>query len=75
MAALVLLTAREKVSLEDLMFKLNQTNKSRFRNDCIKPLMVLDYLQYTQADRPNSGKQKYILTPKGRALIEDEKTF
>ncbi len=75
MAALVLLTAREKVSLEDLMFKLNQTNKSRFRNDCIKPLMAFDYLQYTRPDRPKHGKQKYILTPKGRALIEDEKTF
>ena len=74
-AVLILLTAREKVGLQELMFKLDFTNKTRFRNGFIKPLMALGWLKYTLPDKPRSGKQKYILTSKGRALIEDEKTF
>jgi len=74
-AALILLTAREKVGLQTLMFRLEFTNKTRFRTNFIKPLMALGWLKYTLPERPRSGKQKYTLTPKGRALIEDEKTF
>jgi ATP-dependent DNA helicase RecG len=71
-AALLLLTAQEPVSLEDLMFKLNQTNKSRFRKSFIKPLMSLGLLEYTISQKPRSGKQKYVITEQGRALVEKE---
>jgi len=74
-AALILLTAREKTGLQELMFKLNQSNKTRFRNACIRPLMALGWLKYALPERPRSGQQKYIVTDQGRALIEDEKTF
>jgi len=68
-AVLVLLTAQKEVSLEELMFKLNQTNKTRFRNSLIKPLMDIGLLEYTITHKPKSGKQKYIITEKARADI------
>jgi len=71
-AALLLLTAQEPVSLEDLMFKLNQTNKSRFRKGFIKPLMSLGWLEYTLPHKPTSEKQKYIVTQQGRSVVEED---
>lgn len=68
-AALVLLTSQTESSLEELMFKLNQTHKTRFRNNFIKPLMVLGLLEYTIAHKPKSGKQKYVISDQGRAMI------
>lgn len=70
-AALVLLLAQEAISLETLMFKLNQTHKTRFRNSFIKPLMGLSLLEYTIADKPKSGKQKYILSIVGKNILEN----
>lgn len=70
-AALILLTAQEPVSLEDMMFKLSQTNKSRFRKSFVKPLMFLGWMEYTLPHKPTSEKQKYIITEKGRGIIEN----
>ena len=69
-AALLLLAAQEPVSLEDLMFKLNQTNKSRFRKSFIKPLMSLGWIEYTLPHKPTSEKQKYVITEQGRGISE-----
>ena len=67
--ALVLLTVQQEVSLEQLMFRLNQTNKSRFRKSFIKPLMGMSWIKYVVADKPKSSKQKYIITDQGRGMI------
>ena len=72
--ALILLSAQEEMSLEDLMFKLNQTNKSRFRRAFINPLISLGWLQYTVVDKLRSRNQKYLITQKGRAIIEEKVT-
>jgi len=69
MAAMVLLTVQGEMRLDDLMFKLSQTNKNRFLQSCIRPLMTLGWLKRTIPDKPNSGKQKYTLTETGRGLI------
>jgi len=69
-AAVILLSAKEEISLEKLMFDLGGANKTRFRNAFIKPLMELNLIDYTIKGKPNSSKQKYILTEKGRVLIE-----
>ena len=74
-AALLLLTAQDPVSLEGLMFKLNQTNKSRFRKSFIKPLMSLGWLEYTLPHKPRSGRQKYVITDQGRTLVEKEESL
>ena len=69
-AAMILLAAQEERSLEDLMFKLSHTNKSRFRKSFIKPLMALGWLEYTLPQKPTSEKQKYLITQDGRRIIE-----
>jgi hypothetical protein len=71
-AVLVLLTARQEVSSQELMFRLNQTNKNRFLKNFIRPLAALNLLEYTVAAKPTSGKQKYFITDQGRALVEKE---
>jgi len=70
-AVLVLLTARQEVSSQELMFRLNQTNKNRFLKNFVKPLVALNLLEYTVAAKPTSGKQKYFITDQGRAIIEE----
>jgi ATP-dependent DNA helicase RecG len=72
MVILVLIAVRQEISLEDLMFKLNQTNKSRFRKDFIKPLMGMGWLEYTIANKTTSSKQKYTITKQGSNIIEED---
>ena len=67
--ALILLTAQEPVSLEDMMFKSSQTNKNRFRKNFIKPIMSQGWLEFTLPQKPTSEKQKYLITDKGMAMI------
>jgi len=47
------------------MKSIGQTNRTRFRNQFIKPLIKIGLLEYTIPDKPQSSKQKYRVTEKG----------
>ena len=53
----------------ELMVVGGKTNRTRFRNQEIKPLLEAGWLAMTIPDKPNSRLQKYRLTAKGQAHL------
>jgi hypothetical protein len=51
-------------SADELMKILKRTNKSRFKNDILNPLIKCDFFERTILDKPKSPNQKYRLTSK-----------
>jgi len=62
---------REPTSLEAMMKILGQTNRTRFRKTVLRPLLDTGILAMTIPDKPSSSKQKYRITAKGVALLEN----
>ena len=62
---------QEEMPISDLMNKLNQSNRTRFRRTCLNILLDTRLATPTIPDKPNSSKQKYVLTEYGRQLIKD----
>lgn len=67
--ALIFAALQEKVSISELMIKMGQTNRTRFRQTCLNCLIQTGLSAPTIPDKPKSRNQKYILTDKGRQLI------
>lgn len=47
-------------------------DRTKFRNQVLKPLMEAGWLEMTIPDKPRSSKQKYQVTAKGRELLVEE---
>ena len=62
---------QEEMPISDLMNLLNQSNRTRFRQTCLNILLDTHLATPTIPDKPNSSKQKYVLTNLGRKLIKD----
>lgn len=67
-AAILLLTQNE-ADLLTIMDALKQTNRTRFRNNILRPILENGFINYTIPDRPTSPRQKYRITEKGKQLI------
>lgn len=48
---------------------LGYTNRTKFRNSYMKPLLDDEYLEMTIPDKPQSSSQRYRLTEKGAELL------
>lgn len=55
--------------INDLMLVAGKTNKTRFRNQEIKPLLEAGWLEMTIPDKPTSSRQKYRITEAGKKLL------
>jgi ATP-dependent DNA helicase RecG len=51
-----------------LMRWVGRSNRSKFREAVLSPLLELELVAMTIPDKPNSSKQRYRLTEKGKAL-------
>jgi len=58
-------------SLLDLMAVTGRSNRTKFRDQVLTPLMDAGLVEMTIPEKPTSSKQKYRLTEKGRRLLED----
>lgn len=67
---ILLFMALEPVKLERLMQEAKETNRSRFVNRFIKPLISLGWLQRTLPDKPKSKNQAYRTTDVIRTVLE-----
>ncbi|MFH2065086.1 MAG: Fic family protein [Pseudomonadota bacterium] len=54
----------------DLMEIAERTDRTKFRDQVLKPLLDEELLQMTIPDKPTSSKQRYQTTEQGRALLE-----
>lgn len=61
--------ASSPVDLLTLMRLAGHTNRTRFKNAVLQPLIEADFIGMTIPDKPRSSKQKYRLTDKGKALL------
>jgi hypothetical protein len=60
----VLRNCKNESSAIELMEILNRTNKSKFKNAIINPLVENGFFELTNPDKPKSPTQKYRLTNK-----------
>ena len=60
----ILKNCNNESSAIELMEILNRTNKSKFKDAIIKPLIENGFIELTNPDKPKSPAQKYRLTSK-----------
>ena len=60
----ILKNCKNESSAVELMEILNRTNKSKFKNAIINPLVENGFFELTNPDKPKSPIQKYRLTSK-----------
>ena len=60
----ILKNCKNESSAIELMEILNRTNKSKFKDVIIKPLIENGFFELTNPDKPKSPSQKYRLTSK-----------
>ena len=60
----ILRNCKNESSANELMKILNRTNKSKFKNIIINPLVENGFFELTNPDKPKSPTQKYRLTSK-----------
>ena len=60
----ILKNCKSESSAIELMEILNRTNKSKFKNTIINPLVENGFFELTNPDKPKSPTQKYRLTSK-----------
>jgi ATP-dependent DNA helicase RecG len=56
--------------LSHLMESVGRSNRTKFRDQVLNPLLERGWVVMTVPDKPRSNKQKYRLTPDGRALLD-----
>ena len=60
----ILRNCKNESSAIELMEILNRTNKTKYKNIIINPLVENGFLELTNPDKPKSPTQKYRLTSK-----------
>ncbi len=55
----------------DLMKEFGVKNRTKFRRKYIKPFMREELIGMTIPDKPNSPDQQYVITEKGKKLLEE----
>jgi len=61
----VLMLCKTPRALVEIMKSLGRTDRTKFRNVVLKPLLTAGYMALTVKDRPKSRLQKYVTTEKG----------
>ena len=59
--------------ITELMNVTGRSNRTKFRNQVLNPLLSNELIEMTQPDSPKSPTQKYRLTAKGNALLVTQK--
>jgi len=65
----ILRQSLEDQSIGDLMAIAGRTNRTKFRDQVLKPLIDKGLIAMTIPEKPTSSNQKYRLTVKGRSFI------
>ena len=66
----ILQSLENATSMKQLLELTNETNRGRFSNNYIKPLLELELIQMTHPDAPNHHQQQYMLTNMGKRVLD-----
>ncbi len=67
----VLTQMTDEHDVATLMQWVRRSNRSKFREVVLAPLLLLELVEMTIPDKPNSSKQRYRLTQQGRVLRDE----
>jgi ATP-dependent DNA helicase RecG len=65
----ILRRCTDDTAIGDLMSIAGRADRTKFRNQILRPLLRTELLRMTNPEKPNSRLQKYHLTKKGRAWL------
>ena len=68
----VLEAAQELRSMLELLGLAGRTNRTKFRDQVVRPSLEAGLLEMTIPDKPRSSRQRYRTTSAGRQLLKDE---
>ncbi|WP_255464123.1 MULTISPECIES: Fic family protein [unclassified Adlercreutzia] len=71
-ARLCAVLADGPLGISEAMGSLGLSQKRNFRERYLNPALELNCIERTIPDKPNSSKQKYRLTDKGRQYLQEE---
>jgi len=54
------------------MSLVGRSNRTKFRDQVLKPLLDAGFIEMTIPDKPTSSKQKYRLTEKGSQIVKQD---
>ena len=57
-------------AMPELMAVLGRTNRTKFRDQVLRPMMEAGWIAMTIPDKPTSSRQRYRTTEEGRAVLE-----
>ena len=67
----ILRKCREDSLFVDLMEMTGRSDRTKFRNQVLNPLLEAGFIEMTVPEKPNSSKQRYRTTLAGRAVLEN----
>ena len=70
----ILVKASTGAALTELMAIDGRTDRTKFRHQVIRPLLLRGLLEMTLPDKPTSSLQKYRITPEGAAWLPKRAT-
>ncbi|MBK4995425.1 transcriptional regulator [Pseudomonas sp. S37] len=70
----LLLKMKNDHSAAELMAFVGRSNRSKFRDQVLSPLLKLGLVEMTIPEKPSSSKQRYRLTAAGRALNAEQRS-
>jgi len=65
----ILHSCLEERRITGLMAVLKRSNRTKFRDQILNPLIEMGLIEMTIPDKPKSSRQKYRLTDKGRKVL------
>ncbi|MDO9517689.1 MAG: hypothetical protein Q7J10_06520 [Methanosarcinaceae archaeon] len=68
----ILNVCSNECGIKDLMAVTGRSNRTKFRDQILKPLLSDELIEMTAPDKPSSSTQKYRLTERGRAALNTE---
>ena len=66
----ILRKALSEAPMTELMAVMGRTNRTKFRDQVIRPLLEAGWIEMTVPDRPTSRKQRYRTTAAGKKALE-----
>ena len=67
----ILHKCRDDSALVDLMAVTGRSDRTKFRDQVLRPLLEAGLIEMTIPDKPRSSKQRYRLTDKGRQWLKE----
>jgi ATP-dependent DNA helicase RecG len=70
---IILEKCKKESSVIELMGIVGRKNRTKFRDSLIVPLIKQRLIKMTIPDKPKSSKQKYLITEKGKEILDEGK--